>query len=369
MGKVKFLAVLVSGILLSVGNLFAESRDVKSLIRRADRGDSQAQYELACYYAEEEQNQELFEKYIILAAENGNIDACLMWSDICFQYKDDLNEAEKYVKIAADKGNLLAMVRYGLLKYVKKEYKEAFNAFKLAEEKGDASANIMLIKMYLSGVGCEKNEKLAFEHAKKAVAAELPDGYNEMANFYRYGIVVKQDMSKAIELLEIASSNGISEATYDLGLIYLDDIKDEKKAFQMFQKAHEMGNANAAYMLGLCYDQGLGVAEDLQKAFDYYKLAADAGVPPALFNLACFYATGELVEKNEELAFNLAKQAADGGFVDAMYVTFRNLVDGFGCEVDYQESHKYLQMAADHGHPTALKIIEKLKQQKSEKNR
>ena len=65
MGKVKFLAVLVSGILLSVGNLFAESKDVKSLIRRADRGDSQAQFELACYYAEEEQNQELFEKYII----------------------------------------------------------------------------------------------------------------------------------------------------------------------------------------------------------------------------------------------------------------------------------------------------------------
>ena len=127
------------------------------------------------------------------------------------------------------------------------------------------------------------------------------------------------------------------------------NIGQYKKTLRLLQPLASDGDARSQVLLGRCYENGLGVPQDLATAFKWYMLAAEqndaeaqtlvaymlrsgAGVPrdtngylqwmqraaqsgyaEAQFNMALICADGELVTKDPEQSFDWAKRAAEQG--------------------------------------------------------
>jgi len=69
-------------------------------------------------------------------------------------------------------------------------------------------ANVYLGILYAFGLGVEKNAVRGFEYMKKAADADDTFGLMYLANFYRYGIGTKPDMSEASSLLNRVFKHG-----------------------------------------------------------------------------------------------------------------------------------------------------------------
>ena len=97
---------------------------------------------------------------------------------------------------------------------------------------------------------------------------------------YYYGVGVDQSCQRAIELWELAASQGNPEAQYHLGIIYKD---------------------------------GEGVDQSYERAKEYYEAAARQGKPVAQFNLGNRYSNGQGVEQSDETARHWWMKSAEQG--------------------------------------------------------
>lgn len=181
-----------------------------------------------------------------------------------------------------------------------------------------------------------KDERLAYlptdeflenlEHKKEVypdlVESEAERGYFEamcqIAYMYAKGMSVKQDYQKAFKWYLEAAESGITNAQYNLGVMYLNgDVKnkiDFKKAQRWLRKAAEQGNAVAQSQLGYLYEKGLGCSQDFAKACEWYEKSVAQGEYPAQFYLGEMYYNGWGVEKNRKKAVELLTASADHGF-------------------------------------------------------
>ena len=90
----------------------------------------------------------------------------------------------------------------------------------------------------------------------------------------------KQDLNRAIGLLEILANKGDSEACLNLGMIYIKnpDVKDYEKAEKWLKMNELSENADALYLLGEIYeDGGNGIEKDLPKATKLFEKASSLG--------------------------------------------------------------------------------------------
>ena len=91
--------------------------------------------------------------------------------------------------------------------------------------------------------------------------------------------------AEAVSLLERSSDVGNIRAKALLGSIYLAGLgkisADAERAVGYLEDAAEKGDASAQYNLATCYENGIGVKEDLDKAVELLKLSAEAGNIPA----------------------------------------------------------------------------------------
>ena len=74
----------------------------------------------------------------------------------------------------------------------------------------------------------------------------------------------------------------------------------------MYQALAKKGNVYAQYILGLCYENGIGVKEDISKAFELYERAAEQDYSKAKNKVYTFYENGietkrQIRKKVEEL--------------------------------------------------------------------
>lgn len=80
--------------------------------------------------------------------------------------------------------------------------------------------------------------------------------------------------------------------------------------------AHE--HAGATFNLGVCFEQGIGVKQDMRLAMECYDAAARLGHPKAMYNLGVFYATGlGGLRKNRKAARRCFQAAAHLGQIEA----------------------------------------------------
>ncbi|XP_043946526.1 DAP3-binding cell death enhancer 1-like [Protopterus annectens] len=165
----------------------------------------------------------------------------------CLKTGED-NTALSCFQVAADYGYCKAVynagVCYELGRGVVKDMIKAAAYYRCAAEAGHNLAQYRYAKYLLS----PKHEKLA------------------------------EDVYKAVTLLQQAAKAGLPEAQAYLGVFYMKlPYQNDVKAVQYLQLAARSGDTSSLYHLGLCYENGLGVQQNLQKALKLYYQAASSG--------------------------------------------------------------------------------------------
>lgn len=137
------------------------------------------------------------------------------------------NKAITMFKKAISLGNVYAYNNLGKICEDNKDYKKSFEYYIVSANLGESWAENKVANFYRTGITKEKNLKKAFEYY--SLSTESPrftlchwSKYNLAKYFYEYGnleIGIKQDINKAIELLEDASDELI-EASEELVYIY-----------------------------------------------------------------------------------------------------------------------------------------------------
>lgn len=156
-----------------------------------------------------------------------------------------------------------------------------------------------------------------------------------------------------IQMHKRAALQGNIEASYFLGQIYRDDVKDFHEAAKWFSRAAEFEHAPAQVSLGELYEKGLGVSRSYYDALWWYRQAAALNSAHAAYRAAHLYAEGRGVRRNRDKALNWLREAAALRHVEAQYMLASWLEDGLGVETNALEAAKWYRMVAETGHARA----------------
>ncbi len=154
--------------------------------------------------------------------------------------------------------------------------------------------------MYLEGRGAAKDEKEAIRWYKKAAALNGTRACRCIANYYRYDVLEDgtpvpaadpDRLQKALEWYRTRAVRGEENCIYELGDYYREGIivrQDEKKAFELYRQAYEIckeieeeryivndSYSDVCFRLAECYHYGIGTEKDLKKALFFAKIARD----------------------------------------------------------------------------------------------
>lgn len=209
------------------------------------------------------------------------------------------DKAKEWLKMGADKEttSTVCTLNLGLLyEVVENKLDEAAKYYKLAAEKGDATAQTKLGIMYTEGKGVEaKDAKKAFEWFEKAAKAGAPAAMYSVANSYEKGEGTAANPKEAVKYLTAAGVGGFGPAMRDLGVRYRDGkgvMKDLLVANTWLQKALNAGDVQAAMILSEMLEKGQDAPRDLKTANALLSQVASLGVAEAQVKLAENTASG-----------------------------------------------------------------------------
>lgn len=177
-----------------------------------------------------------------------------------------------------------AGLKEGVAAYQKSDYTLAQKELKPLAEKGNATAQNIIGRMYSLGQGGPKDARGAAEWFLKAAEQGLPEAQGMLGYMYLVGEGAPQSNGKAFDWISKAAKQGDAMAQYNLGVMYGGKgIKeDPPKAAYWMRKAAEQGHKFALSNLALMYREGKGVAKDLTVAHMLYGLSGKAGNIDAL---------------------------------------------------------------------------------------
>lgn len=298
------------------------------------------------------------------------------------------------------------------------DFEKALLSLKAEAEQGNGFAMHDLAKMYLSGLGCSKDEKLAQEWFKKTfdafIEAEKHSDKSDYLQYrigklYAFGYGVAQDYLKAAEWYEKAVAQGNPFAAYSLGSLYLRGQgveEDAEKAYELFVMAadhEEKPNAYAAYELGrMCAEgngtdkdekasdkwykkayrsfesiernmaddklyyrlgqmnlKGLGTKIDLDKACDYFEKASELKNVDALYGLGKLYLNENFSNHNLKMAVDYLYQAAEKNHQFAQYTLGKMYLKGEGVKQDAEYGVRWLLKAIKQNNKYAQYLLGK----------
>ena len=211
----------------------------------------------------------------------------------------------------------------------------AYKMLEAAVSHGNSAAAAYLGREHLSGRVFKKSTELALAFFSKAAALGHSGAYEEMGDIYHAGELCEQDVAKAIELYEMASSRGSASAGakaerlkerrreyYSRGkeIISRKSSVSADEAFDAFRSlaiATAMGEVGAPRLLAKCYAFGFGTEKERPSAFFWFRRAVEAGDREAYLPLALCYSRGFGTEFSYKQAVKYLKAAANAGYEGA----------------------------------------------------
>lgn len=184
---------------------------------------------------------------------------------------------------SAEKGYTKAQHHVGIVykscKIVQQDYKKAAEWFLKAAEQGYALSQVELGTLYHDGTGVEWSIPKAVEWYKKAAAQNNADALVNL------GVIYVQDCmedAKAYECfskaMELGNPKAITQANYGLCFFHGHGVKqDYSKAVEILTIAADRGDPGAQCFLAECYKYGYGVGRDQDKATKLYLLSEAQG--------------------------------------------------------------------------------------------
>lgn len=248
---------------------------------------------------------------------------------------------------------------------------------------GNGFAMHDLGRMYLLGIGCEKDEEQAQEWFAKAYRAFIEEEGRavkkdylqyRIGKLFSFGYGVGQDYVKAAEWYEKAAAENNPFAAYSLGSLYQRGQgveQEDAKAFRLYTMAAEhieKPNAYAAYELGRMCRDGIGTDVDREASENWYKQAykgfliieRNLADDKLYYRLGQMNLTGTGTEVNVPQAKKYFEKAAELENPDALYGLGRLYLKKDSPGYDPQRAEKYLLEAAKRGHAYAQYMLGKL---------
>lgn len=237
---------------------------VKEIQEKAEKGDADNQYTLACLYSRG------------------------------IGVKKDYKLSKMWFEKALQNGSTLAHCSQGVRFFGDGKYKEAFEHFKKASDDGFVEAHYFLAYFYLKPVVVSKDVKKGIYLYEKAANEGHVDSQYSLGNIYLFGHGVKKDLDQAIKWLSMAAEKVDAQAQFELGQAFLykcaaKEGDDKKSALEL---AYEWFTEDSnKFRL-----DDPNIQESLEKAYYWLEQAAKQGVIGAQFMFACLSAA-----KNENV--------------------------------------------------------------------
>ena len=292
-----------------------------TLAVQAEKGDAQAQHNLAFEFEQQKKYDEAL-KWYRRAAEQGY---GLSEMNLAQMYekgigdKQDFTEAKKWYRKVVERGGGEALFRLASLCEKTGDFPEALKLYRRGVKQDDYRAMVALGEMLEQGRG------------------------------------VTKDVAQAVKLYEQAAERS-QWAQFKLAILYWKGkglAKDEQKALQWWQKSADGGNGKAQNNLGFMYDRGIAVQRDYRKALDWYLLALSRNVPQAKANLEDFFEEGRGSPAEPSIAVAWYRSGAEAGVASAQYKLGVFYAKGHGVARDELEAVKWLTRALDQGYAKA----------------
>jgi len=387
---------------------------LKDVIKEAESGDPNAQYDLGLYYQYghfmDEPNEELGFEWCLKAAKQGLVSAQLAVGDM-FHYewgvKKDLTQAIYWYEAAAGQDNADAMSALGVMyewgegveadsikalkwnlgaaelengpaqmalgyKYavggggVERDDELSLKWFLRAADQGNAEAQVQAGIMYKFGTGTEADGVKAAQWFRAAADQGYADAQCELALCYDEGCGVLRNGYEAVKWMTEAMRNGDAQAHTWLGFwtFYGENglMADEKKGISYYREAAELGQMQARYYLGDCYLNGTGVARNEKTAVHWFKPAAAEGNAGAQVRLATCYLKGiGGLEPDEKMFLKWMRKAAEQNDLEALY----ELGMHYKSKRKFNNATKWLKLALEREHPKAQKALNAIEKERS----
>lgn len=217
----------------------------------------------------------------------------------------DMARAFELYQLAAEKGDIAALLALSTCYYdgsgTDRDYDKAVECLENAAKMGEAKAETMLRSLLSSPEEIGKNPEKAFAHNLRRAEKGDPASAFQVYLAYDTGVGVEKDTKMAADWCRQAADRGDMRAAAISGRKCLSE--DVMKAVRYFEQASRQGHSGAMSELAALYRSGQGeLKADKRRAFLWFEIAADLGDNTARCGLADMLASGDGGEADPERA-------------------------------------------------------------------
>lgn len=253
--------------------------------------------------------------------------------------------------------------RYADGEGVPRNERTAFRWFLRAAEAGQVEAMASVGRSFHHALGAERDHARALEWYERALAQGSDEVHFDLGELLAESDQVPRDLTRALALLREGYDRfGDEECAGLLAEVHEEQLDDPAQALHWLMLAAEGGHTASMVQLGFRHRFGDGVARSFDEMLRWYRLAADGDDPVALGNLAVCYANGEGVRPDLARAFALRTRAAELGHEASVRWLAFALVDGTGVAPDIDEGRRRLEALAatdaEVAHDLGVRLVE-----------
>lgn len=191
---------------------------------------------------------------------------------------------------------------------------DELSKLRMVAESGNAAAQHNLALHLSAGDEARRDYPQAVEWYKQAAAQGISDAAYNLGLIYRAGAPgVSKDIGEACRWFRQAAEEALPIGMYQFGLC----LGSTEAAAVWMRKAADAGIADAAANLGIQIMYGQGVPQDIHLGLEWEKRAAEMGSPMGMYNYAVSLAQGLDGKENPRAAFEWLSKAVAADYCSA----------------------------------------------------
>jgi len=314
------------------------------------KGDNKVYNTIAeCYAEGKGTNKDLAqaEKYFRLAQQNGEPIYQLSLAEFLYKQTEEekIKEGRKILQNLVEKRNFLAIIILISVTESEENWNLAYNLIKDYEGK-NFLADSFLARLFIHGLGVEKNEKRGFELLKNVYDKGSTFSISQLAECYQDGIGVKIDKDRAASLFKEGMLNGDLDCKYGLASLLMQSPDNKEEGIELFEELVTEGYEQAIIDLGIYYSQS-----NTNKAIKLFKMIEDKNLPLVNYYLGNIFLTYTEKKSDQKKGVEYLEKAAHQGVPDSMNLLGMAYLNGWGVEIDEKKAFELVEKSALNNSP------------------
>ena len=246
---------------------------------------------------------------------------------------------------------------------VDQDYTKSYHWAKKAADQGNPKAQYRLASIIYKGETGRKNQPKGLQLFFKSVGglknlaeAGDPDSRSKLGILYARGVGVNKDLAEAAKLFEQAAREGHAKAQVDLAAAYLlgnGVDRNPTTAGHWFEKAAKAGNGQAQIEFGMLNIRGVGCRQDVKSGLSWIKKASAQRHPGHAKQALTLLSRLEANPPKSGPDIDALKQRAKKGELKAQLELAHRYEIGASLKVDFSAVLRWLDAATRQGSASA----------------